>query len=162
MHPQYSLQVLRWPARHCLSLSHGGNNTALHMSKALHALVGRAMLHHSTHTALLALQVVQGDVFNDPGCVADPAADVWSLGAIACEMLQGEQLHTNFVLHLSTLCTPCCPQLATAPGPEQLSPTAAAMATSVACHFACALGLVHELLHGCLCDSSSCGSRRML
>ena len=80
------------------------------------------MLHHSTQTALLALQVVQGDVFNDPGCVADPAADVWSLGAIACEMLQGEQLHTTPMLQLARLCAPCCPHPVTAAGPKQLRP----------------------------------------
>ena len=57
--------------------------------------MGQAMLHHGPNTALLALQVVQGDVFNDPGCVADPAADVWSLGAIAYEMLQGKRLYIN-------------------------------------------------------------------
>ena len=121
----------------------GQHVAALHISRALYALKGQAMQHRSTHTALLALQVVQGDVFNDPGCVADPAADVWSLGAIAYEMLQGEQLHTNSLLQLGRLCMPCCPQLVTASGPKQLSPTAAAMATVSADKLATWLLLVH-------------------
>lgn len=104
------------------AVSYDGTNTAARISRALHALMGKAMLHHGTHTALLSLQVVQGDVFNDPGCVADPAADVWSLGAIACEMLQGKQYHTNSMLHFGRLCTPCFTNLVTAAGPKQLSP----------------------------------------